>query len=103
MAFTEELLLPSRGIIYGDSSFNGTVNVKPFTTKAYKDLIASNASESGLRQFIDACLVDCPIKAKNMSQIDMLAILFKTRVITLGNETEVVRYAKRREELENDN
>ena len=25
------------------------------------------------------------------------------RVITLGNETEVVRYAKRREELENDN
>lgn len=85
MAFTEELLLPSRGIIYGDPDFNGIVNVKPFTTKAYKDLLTANASEAGLKQFVDTCLVDCPIKAKNMNQSDVLAILLKTRVMTLGN------------------
>ena len=86
MAFTEELLLPSRGIIYNIPDFNGIVNVRPFTTKAYKDLLTANASESGLKQFIDTCLVDCPIKAKNMNQNDLLAILFKTRVMTLGNK-----------------
>lgn len=85
MSFSEELLLPSRGIIYRKSDFNGTVKVKPFTTKAYKALLASNASESGLRQFIDTCLDDCPIKAKDMNQEDLLAILFKARTITLGN------------------
>lgn len=86
MAFTEELLLPSRGIIYGDSSFDGVVNVKAFTTKAYKSLLAGNASENALKQFIDDCLVDCPIKAKNMNQNDLLAVLFKTRAMTLGSK-----------------
>ena len=85
MAFTEELLLPSRGIIYRLQNFDGTVKVKPFTTKAYKDLLAANASETGLRQFIDSCLVDCPVKAKDMNQEDLLAALFKARVMTLGN------------------
>lgn len=85
MAFTEELLLPSRGIIYCNPDFNGVVNVKPFTTKAYKDLLTGNASEAALKQFVDTCLVDCPIKAKNMNQNDVLAILLKTRVMTLGN------------------
>ena len=85
MAFTEELLLPSRGIIYCNPDFNGVVNVKPFTTKAYKDLLTGNASEAALKQFVDTCLVDCPIKAKNMNQNDLLAILFKTRAMTLGN------------------
>lgn len=86
MAFTEELLLPSRGVIYNKPDFNGVVNVRPFTTKAYKDLLTSNASEAGLKQFVDTCLVDCPVKAKNMNQNDLLAILFKTRVMTLGNK-----------------
>ena len=86
MAFTEELVLPSRGIIYCLPDFNGAVQVKPFTTKAYKDLLTSNASETGLKQFIDSCLVDCPIKAKNMNQHDLLAVLFKARVMTLGNK-----------------
>lgn len=85
MAFTEELVLPSRGIVYQIPEFDGVVKVKPFTTKAYKDLLTSNASETGLKQFIDSCLVDCPIKAKNMNQNDLLAVLFKTRVMTLGN------------------
>lgn len=85
MAFTETLLLPSRGIIYRLPNFDGNVEVKPFTTKAYKDLLSSNASDTGLKQFIDTCLVDCPVKAKNMNQNDLLAILFKTRVLTLGN------------------
>ncbi len=85
MAYTEQLLLPSRGIIYQLSDFDGNVNVKPFTTKAYKDLLTSNASETGLKQFIDSCLVDSPIKAKNMNQNDLLAVLFKVRVMTLGN------------------
>lgn len=91
MAFTESLLLPSRGLIYRQANFDGYVNVKPFTTRAYKDLAASNASESGLKQFIETCLVDCPVKAKNMSQNDLLAILFKIRAMTLGNKlkTEV--------------
>lgn len=85
MAFTEELLLPSRGIVYQLPDFNGVVSVKPFTTKAYKDLLTSNASEAGLKQFVDTCLVDCPVKAKNMNQHDFLAVLFKIRAITLGN------------------
>lgn len=85
MAFTEDLLLPSRGILYRLPNFDGVVKVKPFTTKAYKDLLASNASETGIRQFIDSCLVDCPIKAKDMNQEDALAALFKARVMTLGN------------------
>lgn len=86
MAFSEPLTLPSRGIIYGLSDFNGVVNVKPFTTKSYKSLLTGNASEVALKQFVDDCLVDCPIKAKNMSQSDLLAILFKARVMTLGNK-----------------
>lgn len=85
MSFTEDLTLPSRGIIYQIPDFDGTVHVRPFTTKAYKDLLTANASETGLKQFIDSCLVDCPVKAKNMNQNDLLAILFKTRVMTLGN------------------
>lgn len=85
MAFTEELLLPSRGVIYSIPDFNGIVEVKPFTTKSYKDLLTANASDAGLKQFIDTCLKDCPVKAKNMNQNDLLAILFKTRVMTLGN------------------
>lgn len=85
MAFTEELLIPSRGIIYRIPEFDGIVKVKAFTTRAYKDLLASNASETGLRQFVDTCLVDCPIKAKDMNQEDILAILFKIRIMTLGN------------------
>lgn len=85
MAFTEDLLLPSRGIIYEISDFDGVVKVKPFTTKSYKDLLAGNASENAIRQFIDSCLVDCPIKAKNMNQNDLMAVLFKTRALTLGN------------------
>lgn len=85
MAFTEDLLLPSRGIVYQLPEFDGVVKVKPFTTKAYKDLLTSNASEAGLKQFVDTCLVDCPIKAKNMNQHDFLAVLFKIRAITLGN------------------
>lgn len=89
MAFTESLLLPSRGIIYNVKDFDGYVNVKAFTTKAYKDLIASNASETGLKQFIETCLVDCPIKARDMSQNDLLAILFKIRSITLGNKIKM--------------
>ena len=36
--------------------------------------------------FIDDCLVDCPIKAKNMNQNDLLAVLFKARVMTLGSK-----------------
>lgn len=92
MSFTEELMLPSRGIVYRNADFNGVVKVKPFTTKAYKDLLTANASETGLKQFIDTCLVDCPIKAKNMNQNDLLAILFKIRVMTLGNKlkTQIV-------------
>ena len=86
MAYTEELLLPSCGIIYSDTNFDGIVKVKPFTTKAYKDLLTGNASETALKQFIDSCLVDCPIKAKNMNQNDLLACLFKVRAITLGNK-----------------
>jgi hypothetical protein len=85
MAFSEELILPSRGIVYRLPNFNGIVNVRPFTTKSYKHLLQSNASESGLKQFVDSCLVDCPVKAKDMNQEDLLAILFKTRVMTLGN------------------
>ena len=85
MSFTEELLLPSRGIIYRLSNFDGTVKVKSFTTKAYKDLLAANATDTGLKQFVDSCLVDCPVKAKDMNQEDLLAILFKARVMTLGN------------------
>lgn len=85
MSFTEDLTLPSRGIVYQIPDFDGTVKVKPFTTKAYKDLLTANASETGLKQFIDSCLVDCPVKAKNMNQNDLLAILFKTRIMTLGN------------------
>lgn len=85
MSFTEELVLPSRGIIYQMPDFDGVVKVKPFTTKAYKDLLTANASDTGLKQFIDSCLVDCPVKAKNMNQHDLLAILFKTRIMTLGN------------------
>ena len=86
MAYTEQIMLPSRGIIYRLPNFDWTVNVKPFTTKSYKALLAGNASDIALRQFIDDCLVDCPVKAKNMNQQDMLAILFKTRVMTLGNK-----------------
>lgn len=89
MAFTEDLLLPSRGIIYQIPDFDGIVKIKPFTTKAYKDLLTSNASETGLKQFIDTCLVDCPVKAKNMNQNDLLACLFKTRAITLGNKLKM--------------
>jgi phage FluMu protein Com len=85
MSFTEELLLPSRGIIYRLPEFDGNVKVKPFTTKSYKDLLSANASETGIRQFVDTCLVDCPVKAKDMHQEDILAILFKTREMTLGN------------------
>ena len=85
MSFTEELTLPSRGIVYQIPDFDGVVKVKPFTTKAYKDLLTANASETGLKQFVDSCLVDCPVKAKNMNQHDLLAILFKTRTMTLGN------------------
>lgn len=86
MAFTEDLLLPSRGIIYNIANFDGIVKVKPFTTKAYKDLLTGNASETALKQFIDSCLVDSPVKAKNMNQNDLLACLFKARAITLGNK-----------------
>ena len=86
MAYSESLLLPSRGIVYQIPEFDGNVNVKPFTTKSYKSLLTGNASEVALKQFIDDCLVDCPIKAKNMNQNDLLAVLFKTRVMTLGNK-----------------
>lgn len=91
MSFTETLTLPSRGIIYCLKDFDGVVKLKPFTTRAYKDLLTGNASENALKQFIETCLVDCPVKAKNMSQGDLLACLFKVRVITLGNKlkTEV--------------
>lgn len=103
MAFTEDLMLPSRGVIYRLHDFDGTVRVRPFTTKAYKELLSANASETGLRQFIDSCLVDCPIKAKDMNQEDLLAILFKARVMTLGNTLKMqVRCpeCKHTEELE---
>lgn len=86
MAYSEELMLPSRGIIYRMPDFDGVVKVRPFTTKSYKALITGNASEIALKQFIDDCLVDCPIKSKNMNQNDLMAILFKTRVMTLGNK-----------------
>lgn len=91
MAFTEDLLLPSRGIIYLLPSFDGYVKVKPFTTKAYKSLLAGNANDNAIRQFADTCLVDCPVKAKDMCDEDLLAILFKSRIMTLGNtlKTEV--------------
>ena len=91
MAYTENILLPSRGVIYQNANFDGNVAVKPFTTKSYKALLTANASETALKQFIDDCIVDCPIKAKNMNQHDLLAILFKTRAMTLGNmlKTEV--------------
>lgn len=85
MSFTEDLTLPSRGIVYQLNDFDGVVKVKPFTTKLYKDLLTANASEAGIRQFIDGCLVDCPIKGKDMHQEDVLAVLFKTREMTLGN------------------
>lgn len=85
MAFTEDLLLPSMGIVYQRKDFDGTVHIKPFTTKAYKDLLTGNASETALTQFVDTCLVDCPIKAKNMNYQDVLACLFKIRAMTLGN------------------
>lgn len=92
MAYTEPITLPSRGIIYNLPNFDGVVNVRPFTTKSYKALLTGNASDVALKQFIDECLVDCPIKAKNMNQNDLFAILFKTRVMTLGNKlkTQVV-------------
>lgn len=86
MAFTEDLLLPSMGIVYQRKDFDGIIHVKPFTTKAYKDLLTGNASETALTQFVDTCLVDCPIKAKNMNHQDVLAALFKIRAMTLGNE-----------------
>jgi len=86
MAFSESMLLPSMGIVYQLPDFDGTVKVKPFTTKAYKDLLTGNASEQALTQFVETCLVDCPIKAKNMNQLDVLAILFKIRAMTLGNK-----------------
>lgn len=85
MSFSEEMLLPSRGIIYRLPDFDGIIKVKPFTTGAYKSLLSSNASESGIRQFVDSCLVDCPVKAKEMHQEDLLAALFKIRIMTLGN------------------
>jgi hypothetical protein len=85
MSFTEDLLLPSRGIIYRLPDFDGNVKVKQFTTKNYKNLLVGNASEAAIRQFVDECLVNCPVKAKNMNQNDVLAVLFKTRVMTLGN------------------
>lgn len=85
MSYTEPLTLPSRGVIYGLADFDGVVSVKPFTTKSYKALLTGNASEVALKQFIDDCLVDCPVKAKNLNQNDLLAILFKARVMTLGN------------------
>ena len=85
MAFTEDLLLPSMGIVYQRKDFDGVVHIKPFTTKAYKDLLTGNASETALTQFVDTCLVDCPIKAKNMNYQDILACLFKIRAMTLGN------------------
>lgn len=85
MSYTEELMLPSRGIIYRLPDFDGTVHVKSFTTKAYKALLTGNANEVALRQFIDDCLVDCPVKAKNLNQNDLLAILLKTRTMTLGD------------------
>lgn len=86
MSYTESILLPSRGLIYRLPDFDGNVDVKPFTTKSYKALLAGNASESALKQFIDDCLVNCPVKAKNMNQNDLLAVLFKARVLTLGNK-----------------
>lgn len=85
MSYTEDLLLPSRGIVYQLPDFDGTVKVKSFTTKNYKSLLQGNASEQALVQFIDSCLVDCPLKAKDMHQEDLLAILFKARVMTLGS------------------
>ena len=33
MAYTENILLPSRGVIYQNANFDGNVAVKPFTTK----------------------------------------------------------------------
>jgi hypothetical protein len=85
MSFSEELLLPSMGIIYQRKDFDGIVKVKQFTTKNYKDLLTGNASTAALTAFVSGCIEDCPVKVKDMNQNDVLAILFKTRAMTLGN------------------
>lgn len=86
MSVIETITLPSRGIIYDNCPEE--VQVQPFVTKAYKDLLASNGSDEGMNNFIDSCLVNCPVKAKDLHAQDRLAILFKMRSITLGDNLQ---------------
>ena len=80
----ETLTLPSQGYPYGDKLKDGIVCVRPITTKAYKDFLIS-ASEDGVINLIDSCLVNCPIKAEEFVFQDELAIYIKIRSMSLGN------------------
>lgn len=80
----ETLILPSLGFPY-NGRLNGTsVVVRPLTTRAYKDFLVS-ASEEGIINLIDSCLVDCPLKADEFVYQDELAIYIKIRSISLGD------------------
>lgn len=86
---TEKVTLPTMGIIYPQLKGESQVTVRPFVTKDYKDLLASNGGEDAINNLIDACLVDCPLTSKQLHVIDKGVILYKIRAITLGNLTEV--------------
>lgn len=84
----ESLILPSQGFPYNNRIQGSSITVSPITTKIYKDYIWKNDTE-GLLNLVDACLVDCPIKAEELCYADLLAVYIKIRCLSLGNVAPV--------------
>ena len=84
----EALILPSQGFPYKGKLEGTTVMVRPLTTKVYKDFLISGGEE-GITNLVDACLVDCPLKAEDLVYQDELAIYLKIRSMSLGSNIPV--------------
>ncbi len=84
----ESIILPSMGYPYKDILNSSSVFVKPITTRIYKDFLINNSDE-GVLNLIDSCLVDCPLKAEDLTFQDELAVYLKIRCISLGANLQI--------------
>ena len=82
----ESVVLPSLGIPYNLG--RTTISVRPLTTRAYKDFIVT-ASDEGVQNLVDSCLVDCPLKSEELVYQDLLAVYIKIRTISIGTKIPV--------------
>lgn len=83
----EDVLLPSRGIVYNKTlGIGDTISLKPFTNKDMKGLYA-NAGDSGLETLLDNSINQSHMNwtASDLIPQDRDMLLMRLRAITLGS------------------